>query len=73
VSMIPESTNQAGMTFIDGAPLIIPTLRRYWHDPRPFHAERRVRQAELNDRLTQRDAHCRERIWAMIERENRNG
>lgn len=71
--MISESTNRAGMTFIDGAPLMIPTLRRYWQDPRPFQAERAVRQAELNDRLTQRDAHCRERIWAMIERENRNG
>lgn len=71
--MISESTNRAGMTFLDRTPLFIPNLQAYWRDPAPYEAERTVRQAELNDRLTQRDAHCRERIWAMIERENRNG
>ncbi|KQM37974.1 hypothetical protein [Sphingomonas sp. Leaf10] len=69
--MISESTNRAGMCFIDRTPILIPNLRRYWRDPQPFEAERTVRQAELNDRLTQRDAHCRERIWAMIEREKK--
>lgn len=62
-----------GVTFVDGAPILIPNLRRYWQDPRPFEAERAVCQAELNDRLTQRDAHCRERVWAMIEQENGHG
>ncbi|MGN7160857.1 hypothetical protein [Sphingomonas sp. SAFR-052] len=52
---------------------MIPNLQAYWRDPAPYEAERTVSQAELNDRLTQRDAHCRERIWAMIERENRDG
>ena len=70
--MISESTNRAGMTFVGGFPLLVPNLERYWRDPALYDAERAVRQAEMNDRLTQRDAHCRERIWAMIERENRN-
>lgn len=60
------------MTFVGGEPLMVPNLQAYWRDPAPYEAERRVRQAELNDRLTQRDAHCRERIWAMIEREQQS-
>lgn len=63
----------AVMTFIGGEPLLVPNLQAYCRDPAPYEAERTVRQAELNDRLTQRDAHCRERIWAMIDRENNDG
>lgn len=71
--MISESTNRAGMTFIDGAPLMIPTLRAEWaKSPHQIAAERRVGQAGVDRHFQDHDARVRadwERIWAENARE----
>lgn len=57
----------AGLTFIDGAPLFVPTLEAYWRDPRPFEAAKREGQAQVKALFSAHDARVRaeqEARWA---------
>lgn len=58
------------ITFLDGAPLHVPTLEAYWRDPRSFEAERQAWQARINALFADHDARVRaeqEARWAAEE------
>ncbi len=60
------------ITFIDGAPLNVPTLEAYWKNPEPFDAERAWKRRQFEQAMAAHDARekaKREARWAEEEGE----
>lgn len=59
------------MTFIDGAPLMVPNLERYWSNPAPYDAERAWKRRQFEEAMAAHDARVRaqqEKRWAREEK-----